>query len=694
MRVEAEVVLRSTRRRRSNAPDEENEYFEGKVQTRESKLTRDVEQYEDMKLPLRREEDDLVSEMIIECGKGRQTVKWLALNVAERMRDNKLTVVAKSLQGVNATKNRASILRPVGLYFSGKLVHPDERIKDMIKNTDENNYKVYVVLAAEVHCSQGGCPDLENSLWQDMAYGRSEFAQNRLRLAEEEKNAETLAIKAKEHEDFLQENQTNFILEIGMDPEYGLKFFNDEDDLGRTARQDWQKLRGNLDKLVQYEKLELVSIRKSLILHYRLLRDAYKLYSGLGNDRQSQLSFGEFMCLLRDSGICEPQDSDLIQRMISPVFEPHHGDMNSSGRRRGAPSLVYTGDMNFNRVYFLEALTRVFLSEELHKLHQARIGIVGNMESLTRSPSQRFVYFMSECAAPILERRIHTRAVHHALENRDILGIFVEFHARLLRVYKKYTNMHGLGRAPSLRLATWNRGSSTSLMRTGSRTARNMSLTPFILMLREANLVVDEDRDDAAAKRENVASIGYEHSYRDPNKFLTYTDPRSEITFEVPYHPLTFADARSLFAASQLENEDSNGFSLSDLNISEVSDIKGHSKDDEIDSEHNSPSHAYGSETSQDNTNVGDGEDSEANDLDNERDIMESKASSTYSQQQRPRSTLEDLSYKEFVEVLVRVAFALCTSHSSAPDQKLRATLQRLSGVLLRRRKSSQEELK
>ncbi|GBG34350.1 Hypothetical Protein FCC1311_105732 [Hondaea fermentalgiana] len=467
------------------------------------------------------------------------------------------------------------------------------------------------------------------------------------------------------HENLLQESQADFLKALGLQATDELHFFSPEEDLGSTASQDWQRLRSTLERALQYDRVELAAVRKTLLLHYRALRDAFKLYSGMGHDSHCALSFAEFMCLLQDAQICEPQDADLVQRMLLPMLTAGGPDVAKPSLPSAGARLLHIGDMQLTRVQFLEALTRVLLSEDLHKLHNARHGRITELDALTRGPAHRLDELINKSVAPFLEQRTHSRAVRRALESEHVLRIFVQYHASLHRVYNKYTGMRGVRRASSRRASSKRRSSASSLLRTTSRQGQPMDLTTFLMVLQEANIVIDEHAQSAApVKRSQGAHASDRYT-------LEVADDLERTLRGFEHTKLTFADARGLFAASQLENEDEDAASVySDHDsVSILASLSGRTSGRE-----------------------GQDMDEASNDDEIANELLGRHGTTRSMNSMNIRSTLEDLSYKEFIEVLVRVAFALTiVGQDVSSTDRIRAVVQRLASLLGRRRESDVE---
>jgi hypothetical protein len=188
-----------------------------------------------------------------------------------------------------------------------------------------------VIMVRDMASAANGEPRACYSLWRDAAFGHSAASHQRLEAAQQ---ANALA-RAREREAKARAaaelNRQLFLAEIGESNVTGatkLVFYKDSEDLGATAGVDWTALRPPLDRLLAGDATELANVRKVLLQHYRLLRDAYKLYSGLGkdggrvgvDDSGSNMSFPELLRLLHDARVLEFRDAELLARLVAPVF--------------------------------------------------------------------------------------------------------------------------------------------------------------------------------------------------------------------------------------------------------------------------------------------------------------------------------------------------------------------------------------
>mmetsp|Transcript_22814 Transcript_22814/g.36418 ORF Transcript_22814/g.36418 Transcript_22814/m.36418 type:complete len:567 (+) Transcript_22814:65-1765(+) len=483
-----------------------------------------------------------IDEFTICCGKGLQSIKWLGLTTSERFRVRHKPH-GRIRQRESGARERGSFA-PMKVSLYGIPIDPDVTIAAIVehakyarggdfqdfrlsrkyededdlvmehweeaqhegKAADKDGLLVFdVELALIAGCGRDGVPDILNSDWRVAAFGHSSATKERYTKLRRNRAHNVCEQKHHVKQEQAEENKRMFLMEIGelsRSDSSELVFYSEEDDLGNTAIQDWRYLRTQIEALVDNDKYEIAGVRKTILLHYRLLRDAYKFYSGFGKDDMNSMSFVELMYLLRDTKVCETKDSDLIARLVTPALGTTVARKESiAGTARASIVPLPQSEINLNRSQFLGSILCIFLSEEIHKVHQARTGLVG--DSLVRSPSARFTDFMQNYVAPFLEQKTFTRSVRTALEDQTIIDVFVQNVVNLKRAFNA---------ASSLKNIKANRGL--------------LDLPGFVKMLQTVGFVEKPGR----TKR----NVGDNTSYG----LLSYTD------------------VKSIFAGSQFENED------------------------------------------------------------------------------------------------------------------------------------------
>ncbi len=336
----------------------------------------------------------------VAVGEGRQTVLWLALNVAGRCSNADLPKgrirQREPKQEQKAARKRGQLV-PTDVQVNGISVDPNATILQVLRNlrkdnplahsldlalhgdyelvslkvgdeskcperkngegkrcedeegegagfhqhdqhqssTSQGNGKMRIVdlakqvvfhisLADEMRCSALGTPDLQHTQWRDLAFGHSKASQERIEAVRADKLRQKADIVRARQRKEEEANRILFMEEIEEEAEHDsegntlLAFYgpNSSDDLGQTAKIDYKFLRTKIEKLGLHQD-EATSVCKTVLSHYRLLRNTFKYYSGA----DAAMSYNEFTRVALCMGIIEARDLDLVANIVLDSFQ-------------------------------------------------------------------------------------------------------------------------------------------------------------------------------------------------------------------------------------------------------------------------------------------------------------------------------------------------------------------------------------
>jgi len=331
------------------------------------------------------------------CGKGKQTIKWLALSASLRHESN---VFRRN--------------RPLGVWFKGILIDPNKRVKDVLRCEDENELKEVFLEAppceGTMRCSVSllaSRPDRflvllarsqeENTcFWQDVAFSQSPEAAARLSHFEDCKRRQEMQKLEEQRMKLEEESRAAFMKEIGE-----TSFAADQHE--EQHAKDWLEVRPYLQELFMQDGQELKQMKQHFFQFARILHETY---CWLRQDHEGVMSMN-IVKILQECQACEERDQNRILLFLSESEE-----------------------CDLDRIQFYETVIRILCTDGAIRWNQH-----------ASSPSKRFFVIMSTIVGPFLEDKFQTSAAIVALCKKEVLDVFVNAFSALRGAFTKYSNI-------------------------------------------------------------------------------------------------------------------------------------------------------------------------------------------------------------------------------------------------------------
>lgn len=401
--------------------------------------------------------------IVISCGNGQQTLKWLALTAAARY---------------NAHSNTRYIPTSLADNCSSKSIlflHPMDIIIDHFEHMDV----VQIELAEVVHIGEHGAPAL--SRWATVAFSLSE-SQGRARVAaleEERKICEDREKAIDDHRRAIRkreaESKAFHMREIMREK------LHDEREISHAMAEDWASMQrnSNFGELCRNPAHQR-DLKIALRANYVALSELFKFYaaSSGGVGTSNEMEMAEYSSFVIEASIFKP--APYVSDVMHELFNYSLRGENTKNMDR-ASFLVSTIFLAWIKFIDGGRSTQNPVCKNIPR------DLVGRFLCDTkRSLAEAFEELIAEHLQPLIAKHGVGTVVKYALNDDEVLAMYYDHLPLLHKVFSKYSNSI----------------SPDEVQRNTISEAIAMTLSQFKEVIKNSGLIGGDHRVDELTNRE------------------------------------------------------------------------------------------------------------------------------------------------------------------------------------------------